>query len=214
MSDSNANTIFGPKIEKLVFMMVGALITFVVMILHSYYTQKSPDLVYEEFEVARFAGEQEQIGIYSARVENIGNFEAENVQVSLELPYKCHYVNDIEVKPNIKSIPYEKIRLSNEQGYEVRIPRLNPNENCYFSIYSKLGTCEIEPFLDIQVRAKGITGHPKEKTENLSFLPLFMAGSLGAAFALVSMYYIIRVYAQKMLATVHELQKNVEKKST
>ncbi len=205
MADSKSKLALGQIIFTAVLTLMVSL---VVGILLHHYTSKSPELVYETFEAACFAGEQQQIGIYSARIENIGDLEAEDVQIILELPYRFHVVRDIEIKPNMKSISYEKYKLTDEKGYEVKIPRLNPNENCYFSIYSELGTSEVQPFLEIQVRAKGITGNPKEKGNKL---PWFRSIVIVLTFVILFASLITLIMSQKMvnlqktLAILHEL---------
>ncbi|MFA5240502.1 MAG: hypothetical protein WC476_12455 [Phycisphaerae bacterium] len=185
MTDKKSKIVWTQIIITTMLMLFVSLVGGIILY---HYTSKSPDLVYENFEVARFAGEQEQIGIYSAYLENIGDLEAEDVQITLDLPYKFHSIEDIEIKPSMKSISYEKAKTKDWTGYIVTIPRLNPNESCYFAIYLKLGTLEVEPFLETQVRAKGITGHIKEKDGKFLSWEFILIITLSALLVLVTIF--------------------------
>jgi hypothetical protein len=138
---------------QILLVLFGAMPAFFVGIAVSYFTTKTPDLVYETFPPTGFVSQTTQLKIYNARIENVGNKEAEDVQVRLSLPT---IIDDLQVEPNLKSISFDVSPIGQSNVKEIRFTRLNSRENVRLSILSNK---EQDAPLGIEVRAKGINGH-------------------------------------------------------
>src|SRR5258706_13235639 len=102
MLDNNRNIAWG---QVAISALITALLSFIVGISLFHYTSKSPDLVYEVFPPAYFTKQATQVSIYSARVENVGSKEADDVQVYLELPSSAN-IQDLKAEPSLANIAH------------------------------------------------------------------------------------------------------------
>ena len=159
--------------------LITAFLSIITSVVVYHYQRKMPDLVYEKFPPAHFEKQDTRISIYNVWVENIGNKEAEDVNVYFELPLSCN-IQDIKVEPNLKSIKYT-ITSSQPNLRNIRLPLLNPKDQCRFSILVDQG--EIAQ-IQVEVRGKGLTGHIS-KAENDSTSLFTVISSIIAIFALV-----------------------------
>jgi hypothetical protein len=161
---------------------VGSIIVF-------HYTTKNPELVYETFPPTDFASQTTQLSIYNARVENVGDKEAEDVQVRFELSLPTA-IDEFQVEPSLRSIFFDILPSVQPNVREIRFARLNPGESSRFSILSNKG--QHSP-LQIEVRARGITGHA-ERDQTSRDWPIYLsalsailtAAALGLMFKLSS----------------------------
>ncbi len=184
MSNSTSNIAWG---QIIIAALVTALLSLIVGVLLHHYTSESADLVYEVFPPAHFDKQATQISIYNARVENAGSKEAEEVQVYLELPPGCN-IQDMKVEPSLKSIRYTIAAPKDLNFREVSFPRLNPDENCRFSVLAEHSQGAI---IKIEVRGKGLIGHAgrKEKAASFSSLLAFAVVHVGVLLAMISVIF-------------------------
>jgi hypothetical protein len=133
----------------------AAALTVIGSIIVFHYTTKNPDLVYETFPPTDFASQTTQLSIYNVRVENVGDKEAEDVQVRFELSVPTA-IDEFQVEPSLKSIFYDVSPPVEQNVREVKFPRLNPGESSRFSI---LSNNRQDTPLEMEVRAQGIIGH-------------------------------------------------------
>jgi hypothetical protein len=164
--------------------------------IYYHYTQMSPDLVYETFPPALFPRDAQPIAIHSARLENAGNKEAEEVQVYFELPASCA-IQEIKVEPSPKSIPYSVGPSINENSKQLTIPLLNPGEKvCINFLVQQANTVDMA----IQVRGKGQSGHPKAiQRDGLSPWIIVLGVIVGAVIATFAGRFIFRRYLETRL---------------
>ncbi len=149
--------------------LITALFSLFVGIALYHYASKSPELLYEVFPPAHFTTQTTHISIYNARIENIGNKEAENVQVYFQLPSTSN-IQDIKIEPSLKSISYNISEPSKSHYREIVFPLLNPKDDCRFSI---LVDQKEEASLNIEVRAKGLTGHTGREEKSFNITSIF-----------------------------------------
>jgi hypothetical protein len=143
------------------------------------YTTKTPELIYETFPPTDFSSQTTQLSIYNAKIENVGDKEAEDIQVRFEL-HAPATIDEFQVEPSLKSIVFNYSPGKQANVREVEFPRLNPGESSRFSILSSRGQ---DAPVEIEVRAKGITGRAeREQTsgDRSTYLAL-LAGTLSAS---------------------------------
>ena len=142
---------------------VTALIAYLSSIAFYYFTNRAPDLVFEQIAPAHFTSRDVRIGIYGAQVENIGDKEVEDVEVHVDFPQlDGTATSSIAVKTSLKSMAYS-IEHNDEDGSRIiKFPLMNPKEGA--SIAVMLGSSERHDFR-IEVRGKGITGRPRAESD-------------------------------------------------
>lgn len=142
---------------------VTALLAVGGMIVIFHYTDKAPELVYETFPPAQFATQETQISIYNARVENVGDKEAEDVQVYFELSPPS-IIQEIKIEPSLASIRYSVTEPDADNIREVIFPILNHGESASFSVLVDKG--QAVP-LKMEVRGKGVSGSTDRSDDSL-----------------------------------------------
>ena len=149
-----------------------------------HYTERSPNLYYEIFPIASFSKEDVEVGIQTAMVENVGDKEADDVQVYFALA-ESTAVQDLKVEPSSPAIRSMITRSSD--SLEVTFPRLNPDEFVRFSLLFEKGKYGVS---EIAVRAKGITGRtgPKESDDAPLNILAIVWSILGAATGVLIMF--------------------------
>ncbi len=153
-------------------------------IFYFHYTDRSPDLYYEIFPAASFVKDEIEVGIQTATIQNIGDKEADDVQVYFELAANTA-VQDLKVEPSSPAIRSEITRETN--SIEFAFPRLNPTESVRFSLLFEKGRTGVS---QVAVRAKGINGRtgPKESDDLLSKFLAVVASIVGAALGALVMF--------------------------
>lgn len=184
--------------KSIVIVILTSICFLIINFIYYQYTKKSPDLVYETFPPALFPRDTQPIAIHTARVENAGNKEAEEVQVYLELPAPCA-IQDIKVQPSPKSIPYSVGPSTNANSKQLTIPLLNPGEKvCINLLVQQANTSDMA----IQVRGKGQSGHPKAiQRDGLSAWIIVLGGIVGAVIATFTVWFSFRKYVRRLMDT-------------
>lgn len=137
---------------------IGALLTALlsigVGIAIFHYTSKEPELAYTTFPISGFKTAQQSITIYNVQIENIGDKEAEDVQVSFTFP-KSADVKDYNMDLSDKTINYS-ISDSNDMHNSIfKFPLLNPTENCKFSFLAENAEAGN---IKVYLRGRGVIG--------------------------------------------------------
>jgi hypothetical protein len=202
MLDNKGNIAWG---QVVISALITALLSLVVGILLYHYTSKSPDLVYEVFPPAYFTKQATQISIYSARVENVGSKEADDVQVYLELPSSSN-IQDLKVEPSLTNIAHTVVQTNTSNTRELRIPSLNQGESFRFLVLVDKGEAAQ---LKIEVRGKGVTGHV-ERREKSSF-PTILSLVVALVSVIVGIVSLIfgRAHSEKRIGEVLTSQKRL-----
>jgi len=189
MSNEKARTTLG---RDVLLAVVSAFLAILGSIFYFHYTSTSPDLVYEASAPALFTKNAKQIGIYRVKVENAGSKEVQDVQVYLELSAGC-IIQGITVEPKPKSVAYIVQEGPPPNCKQVNLPLLNPGDTSTFSI---LADSAGAPELTVQVRGKGISGHPAFTRKNdwiaVIALMLSIAGTVFAAVMVVALAKSVR----------------------
>jgi len=203
MTNSNHNIAWG---QVILSALVTALLSLVGAIAFYHYTKTAPDLVYEVFPPAHFTTQETQISIYSARVENAGNKEAEDVQVYFEFPSSAN-IQDMKIEPNLTSIGYTVSQPEIANNREISFPRLNQQENVRFLILVDKGEAAQ---LKVEVRGKGVTGHTDRKEESSIFLAI-ASGTAGMLIALIATFAVglTRQFSEGRLGQLFYSQKSL-----
>jgi len=202
MLDNKGNIAWGQVVISALF---TALLSFIVGILLFHYTSKSPDLVYEVSSPAYFTKQATQISIYSARVENVGSKEADDVQVYLELPSSSN-IQDLKVEPSLTNIAHTVVQTNTSNTREIRVPSLNQGESFRFLLLVDKGEAAQ---LKIEVRGKGVTGH-LERRESSS-LPTILSLVVALVSVIVGMVSLIfgRAHSERRIGEVLTSQKRL-----
>lgn len=148
-------------IWKLVWALIGGVITVVGGIVVFYFTDKAPDLVFQSFPPSQVVTDTAAVSIYSVRLDNTGNKEATAVQVYLALP-EGSAVDDVQVEPSLRSIDFTKTRQA-ANAFEVLFPLLNPGDGSQFSL---LVSRADDAALSVEVRANGVTGRVRQSDDD------------------------------------------------
>ena len=173
------------------------------------YTDKAPELVYETFPPAQFATQETQISIYNARVENIGDKEAEDVQVYFELS-PISIIQELKIEPSLSSIRFSVTKPSADNIREVIFPVLNHGESASFSVLVDKG--QAVP-LKMEVRGKGVSGSTNRSDDSrfgklgtmfIAWTAL-IAGILATFFGVTSAKFLTVLKSQKRIVD-NELQ--------
>ena len=171
--------------QLIVSHLFGAVLGVLGSIVVFQYTTQRPELIYETFPPTDFSSQTTQLSIYNARIQNVGDKEAEDVQVRFELLLPTA-IDEFQVAPSLKSISFDVLPREQPNVREVKFARLNPGESSRFSILSSKGQ---DTPLEIEVRARGITGHAERTQASTDWIIYLaaLAGALGTvAFALAS----------------------------
>jgi len=137
-------------------------------IFYFHYTERSPDLYYEIFPAASFSKGDVEVGIQTATIQNVGDKEADDVQVYFEIAENTA-VQDLKVET---SSPAIRSKITREaKSIEIVFPRLNPAESVRFSLLFEKGKAGVS---QISVRAKGVNGRTGLK-ESDDLMPQFLA---------------------------------------
>lgn len=203
MSDRSSTIAWG---QVVISALVTAVLSLIGGVLLFHYTSKSPDLVYDTFPPAHFTKHATQVSIYNAQVENIGDKEAEDVQVYLELPSSAN-IQDLKVDPSLASIKYTVSSLTDSNSREIHFPRLNQGESCRFSILVDKGEAAQ---LKVELRGKGVVGHAevKEKSTLLTLLACGLSALLGALLATL-FFAVGQGFSEKRLGDLFNSQKRL-----
>ena len=172
--------------------LIGMFFTVVAGIILYQYQTKSADLVYETFPPTGFTSKANQLTIYNIRVENIGDQEAEDVQVRFELSSST-VIQDLQVEPKLKSISYNVSSPTQANIKEITFSTLNPGESSSFSILSDKG--KDDP-LKIEVRARGIVGHSERDRGSTDWVWSFIFVLGGAVVAVGGVWSSLRISGQ------------------
>lgn len=147
-----------PIAQIIITASVTALLSFIVGLAIFYYTERIPQITYEIFPVSSFPKEHKETRIYSVLIENSGNKEAENVEVTLLFPEGTKFI-DNAVKLSSEAIKYQSRYGSDKNRREFIFPVLNPSENCILSFIVEISGKED---VKLGVRGKGFAGVKRE----------------------------------------------------
>ena len=161
----------------------AALLAVLGMIVFFHYTDKAPDLVYQTFPPAQFTTQETQISIYNARIENVGDKEAEDVLVRFELPPTA-VIQELKIEPSLPNIPSSVAATESSHIRDVLFPILNHGESASFSVLADKG--EAVP-IQIAIRGKGVIGHTDQSSD--SAFRLLLLNSLAIAVAAVVLIF-------------------------
>jgi hypothetical protein len=196
---------------------VGALLALLVAVGVEYYKREEPTLVYDVFPVSSFYGRETNLSIHAARIENIGNKEARQVQVHLKLPENGK-IQEEKITPSLESIQFNSVPSSAPNIKEYQFDLLNPGD---WVIVSVLATDTGERELTVEVRAIGITGSlrtsSKESSRNETPL-IALAGVLAGLVASLStsvLVFTVRRQRDSLLKRAYDLTERITRtKST
>jgi len=171
------------------------------------YTNKTPELVYEQFPAANFvSGVANNVSIYNTRIENAGNKEAEEVQAYFELPI-TYLIQEVKIEPKFKSITYSEANTPGANIKKIFFPRLNPGDSVAFSILvNRSKNTEEASELKLELRGKGITGHAeRRKTNSIEVIfSRFMTFGMLIVVGLLSLFSYIK--DKRMDKQMHEVR--------
>jgi len=165
---------------------VTALLAVLGTIIVIHYTDKAPNLVYEAFPPAQFATQETQISIYNARVENIGDREAEDVQVRFELLPSAN-IQELKVELSLANIQYSIAETESSNIRDIYFPILNHGESASFSVLADKG--QADP-IGMVVRGRGVIGNTDRNVERNFLMSVVTVGIV--AFFMASGMWVAR----------------------
>ncbi len=151
MAEQRQKIVWAPVV---ISALLTALLSLAVGIGIFHYTSKAPELTYTTFPVSGFRAPNKSLTIYNVQIENSGNKEAEDVQVSFTFPSGAN-VADYNLEPSAKTIMYSISDTNDLTNAVFNFPLLNPTESCKFSFLAenaKNGNVEVD------LRGKGAIG--------------------------------------------------------
>lgn len=168
MAEQRQKIIWAPVV---ISALLTALLSLAVGIGIFHYTSKAPELTYTTFPVSGFRAPNKSLTIYNVQIENSGNKEAEDVQVSFTFPSGAN-VADYNLDPSAKTIKYSISDTNDLTNAVFTFPLLNPTESCKFSFLAenaKPGNVEVD------LRGKGTIGeiHKIKSERPLSYLIIY-----------------------------------------
>lgn len=168
--------------------LLGAIFTLLGSIVYFHYQDKEPILVYEILPSAAFQSEERELTIHSARIENQGALEAEEVSFLVLFPVSA-VLQDQTVKASSTTLA-ESVKLlslpdsvrSSSNSISYSIPLLNSGENVSYSFLLE-GIMSDE--ITIELRAKGVNGTVRvtQSDDTLSYSKLLIWIFLTAGFS-------------------------------
>lgn len=142
---------------KFISAAIAAALSFVVSILVTLYSERSPELTYE-LSLSKLVKNKEKIrNIINYRIDNVGRKEAEKVEIAFKYRNGI-IVKDFSVSLSSEVIEYEIVN-NKENLIKAVLPLLNPTESITFSFT----TLNDEGYIDIGLRAKGEVGKEKDR---------------------------------------------------
>jgi hypothetical protein len=134
----------------------GAFFTLLASLAFFYFTSETPRLTYEVFPASSYVSEQTERTIYTVRIRNQGDAEAEDVRAVFDFPQGAR-VKDSKVNASSNAITYTLADTS-ASAREYTFPLLNPGESAKFSFLLS-GTPR---GMSVDVRGRGIVGVEEE----------------------------------------------------
>jgi hypothetical protein len=181
--------------------LITAVLSLIGSIAYFHYTNRAADLVYEVSPPATFSSQALQVSIYDASVENIGDKEAEEIEIYVALPASTR-IQELVVRPNLASIKYTVLPNAAENERTVVVPRLNQGESIKLSLLADRETAAISKF---EVRAKGAVSRvrPVSKDED-RYAGIVVLASFAAA--LLSGMVLVLLKASRVKARIDEAE--------
>lgn len=204
MAEQRQKIVWAPVV---ISALITALLSLAVGIGIFHYTSKTPELTYTTFPVSGFRAPNKSLTIYNVQIENSGNKEAEDVQVSFTFPSGAN-VADYNLDPSAKTIKYSISDTNDLTNAVFNFPLLNPTESCKFSFLAenaKTGNVEVD------LRGKGAIGEIRKIKSESTVLSVFSYTSIVMISILaITAVYISMKYSKESMRQASETTRILE----